>query len=168
LRGADVQTANGAKTVGKMEKGDTLTFLYSQQVNLTTITAGWTGASLPVSVRVRDGGLVSLTGQDDTLDVSRSGSAVNLGSTNLKQDYVKAGRTVTANATMTASTVTTNGVVQTKVTLTLDTPSASSDVRTATVGANMVWTPSPAVTDLSGKPCSSFAAVEIGVLDLEF
>ena len=58
---------------------------------------------------MRDGAVLSLSGTDDTLDVLRSGAAVNLGSVNLKQDYVKAGKTVTLNATMTASTVTTNG-----------------------------------------------------------
>ena len=36
------------------------------------------------------------------------------------------------------------------------------------VGSHMVWTPSTAAQDLTGRACSSFAVVEAGVLDTEF
>jgi hypothetical protein len=141
LRGADVQGANGGATAGKLENGDTLTFTYTDQLNPSTVSAGWTGAAQAVSVRVRDGNLLSLGTKGDTLDVLVGGTAVNLGSVNLKEDHVKTGRTLTFNGTMTAGTVTVNGTVRTTVTLRLGTLASGGAPRTVTLPAAMVWSP---------------------------
>ncbi|EAP98169.1 fibronectin type III domain protein [Janibacter sp. HTCC2649] len=171
LRGVDVQSANGGSAIGRVEAGDTVTFTYSGQIDLTKVVAGWTGASKAVTVRLRDGSLLSKTATDDTLDVLSGTTAVNLGSLNLRQDYAKTGRTVQFNATMTAATVTTSGgVMRSTVTLRLGTFSSgsSSYLRTVSSVAAMIWSPSAAVTDLQGRACSIASVTETGTSDRDF
>lgn len=168
LRGYDVQTANGGATVGRLEPSDTMTFTYTDQVNLGTVSSGWTGSALPVTVRLRDGGLLGLSPKDDTIDVQRNGTAVNLGSVNLKEDYIKGGKTAIFNATMTAGTATVNGITVTTVTLALGSLSSGGGLRTATNPSTMVWAPSAAITDLTGHAGSSAPTNELGALDREF
>ncbi|GLB68732.1 Ig-like domain-containing protein [Arthrobacter mangrovi] len=168
LRGYDVQAVN-AVTVGKLQPGDSLTFTYNQRVNLTSLAAGWTGSAQAITVRLRDGALLGLGTTGDTLDVQYAGGAVNLGSVNLKQNFVKASKTVTFNATMTAGTTTANGLQASTVTITLGTvASNSSSLRTASTAASMVWTPSSAARDLNGVAASTAPVTEGGTLDRDF
>lgn len=162
LRGYDIQSANGSTTAGRLEAGDTLTYTYSQQVNLASITPGWNGAPLAVTARAAD----SATG--DTMDILRTGSMVNLGVVNLRQDFVRAGKTVNFAATMTASTVTVNGTVRTVVTVTLGAPANGSGLRNVTTAGSLIWTPNGAVTDLLGNPTSTAPVTESGTLDRDF
>ena len=107
------------------------------------------------------------TSTGSVLTVGRTGSAVNLGSVNLRQTYIRSGRTATFNATMTKSTVVVNGVTRSTVTVTLG-AATSGSLRTVSTGAAMVWTPSAAVVDLAGKPSSTSPVTETGALDREF
>ena len=169
LRGVDVQTANGGATPGKLEANDTVTFTYNGQVNLSTVTPGWAGASTAVRVRVRDGNVLGLGNKGDTLDVQLpGGSTVNVGTVNLKDDYVKTNKTAVLNATMTAGTTTVAGATATVVTLRIGTLASGSGLRTASAGAGMVWTPSSAATDLVGTSCSTAPVTETGPADREF
>jgi hypothetical protein len=168
LRGTDVQTTNGGGTAGRLEAGDTITFAYSRAVQLSTVTSGWTGTALPVTVRVRDGAALGLGSTGDSLDVQRSGGSVNLGLVNLRGDYLKAGKTVTFNATMTATTVTVDGVQQTRVTVTVGTLASGKGLRTVNKAAAMTWAPSAAVLDTSGNACATTTVTESGALDREF
>ncbi|BCW56917.1 S26 family signal peptidase [Arthrobacter sp. StoSoilB20] len=169
LRAADIRTANGGGTQSRLESGDSMSFVYSQQVNLASVTPGWSGAALPVTVRLRDGNLAGLGNSTDVLDVQRTGSSVNLGSVNLKQNYAKSRKTVLFNAIMTAATETVGGIPRTVVTVTLGSAaSGGSGVRTAGAAANMVWTPTSAVTGLTGVACSLAPLTEAGVLDRDF
>ena len=169
LRGADVQSANGGASVGRADSGDTLTLTYTSQVDLTKVTAGWSGDGKPVLVRLRDGATLGRTGTDDTVDVQLPGnSAVNVGSVNLRRDYVKAGKSMQFNATMTAGTVTTStGVIRTTITLRLGAVvgSGNSALRTSSTSGAMIWNPSAAVTDLQGHPCSTTPVTETGASD---
>lgn len=169
LRGTDVQAANGSGTAGRLSAGDTLSFTYSQRVNPATITPGWTGTALPVSVRLRDGNLVGTGNKADTLDVQRPGSTVNLGTVNLKADYVKNRKTSTVNATMTATTQTIDGVPRTVVTLTLGaTASGANNLRTNNTAATMIWTPNAAVASATGTASSAAPVTETPPLDRDF
>ena len=168
LRGYDVQTANGGASVGKLESGDVVTLTFTEQVTLTSITSGWTGEALPVTLRVRDGGVLGLTNKSDTLDILRNGVAVNLGSVNLKEDYIKGGKTALFNATMTSSTVTVNGLPATRITLVAGALTSGGGLRTVSNLTAMVWTPSASVVDLYGRPASSAPVTELGALDREF
>ena len=168
LRGYDVQTANGGATAGKLDPADTITYTYTDQVALGSVTPGWNGAALAVTLRIRDGGLLGLTGKNDTIDIQRSGSVVNLGTVNLKEDYVKGGKTAVFNANMTAGTATANGLTVTTVTIKLGTLASGDGLRTVSNLSTMLWTPSSAVTDLFGNASSSATTTELGSLDREF
>ena len=170
LQGFDVQPASGTGTVGKMDSGDVMAFTYNSQVNLSTVTTGWTGTSLPVTVRLRDGAVAGLTSANDALDIQRTGGTVNLGSVNLRQDYVKNNKTVTYNATMVATTVTISGQQATKITITLGTMASgnANTLRTVSATTNMIWSPSSLVLDLNGMPSSVAPVTESGTLDRDF
>lgn len=168
LRGYDVQTSNGGAGAGKLDSGDVVTFTFTEQVNLTTITAGWSGSALPVTLRLRDGNLVGGSNKTDSLDVLRNGAPVNLGAVNLREDYVKGGKTAQLNATMTASTVTVNGIAATRVTVVAGALSSGNGLRTVSNQTAVVWSPSAAALDLYGRPASTAPVTELGALDREF
>ncbi|GAB2721966.1 Ig-like domain-containing protein [Arthrobacter bambusae] len=169
LRGTDIQTANGSANAGKLGTGDSMTFTYSQQVNLATVSPGWNGTSLAVTLRLRDGNLLGTGNTGDTVDIQRTGSSVNLGTVNLKGNYAKRKKTVIFNATMSAATVTVNGVPRTVITVTVGSNvSGATGVRTVSAASAMVWSPLAAVTNLTGTPSSTAPVTESGTLDREF
>jgi signal peptidase I len=169
LRGTDIQTTNGSATAGKLGTGDTMTFTYSQQINPATVTPGWNGTALAVTLRLRDGNLLSLGNNGDTVDIQRTGSSVNLGSVNLKQNYAKSRKTAVFNATMTAATATINGVPSTVITVSLGAvASGATGLRTVTTASTMVWSPTAAVANLAGTASSTAPVNEPGPLDREY
>lgn len=168
LRGYDVQAVNGGGTAGRIDAGDVVTLTYTDAVALGTITSGWTGAALNVSVRIQDGNILGLGNSGDTLDVLRSGNAVNLGSVALKNDLVKSGKAATFAATMTASSVTVNGRPVTVVTLTLGSITSGGGLRTASTSTSMIWSPSDVVTDAFANRSSTAPTTELGTLDRDF
>ncbi|WP_261619311.1 Ig-like domain-containing protein [Pseudarthrobacter equi] len=169
LRGADVQAVNGTGTAGRFDAGDVLTFTYSQPVTLGSVTAGWNGSTLPVTVRLRDGNLLGLGNSADTVDIQRTGGTVNLGTLNTKGNFIKNRKTATFNATMAATTVTVGGVPRTVVTVTLGTVAGgASSLRTYATPAAMVWSPTAAVTSPAGVASSTAPATETGALDRDF
>jgi hypothetical protein len=173
VRGYDVQGANGSGAkVGKIDAGDSLWVTYSRQIQPSSILGGWDGTARAVVVRVRDGNLLNLGGSGETLDVFTATSystAVNLGSINLKGNYLKNKKTVAYNATMTISTVTVNGVPASKVTLVLGTFASGGAGSTRTSGTKvaMVWTPSAAALDTTGLATSTAPVTEQGPLDAD-
>jgi hypothetical protein len=169
LRGLDVQTGNGDGTLARVDAGDSMTLTYSQQVNPASVFAGWTGAATAVTLRLRDGNLVGGGNKTDTVDVLRSGTALPLGSVNLREDYVKTRKTVTFNATMTATTVTTaDGAVHTVITIVVGTVASGTGLKTAVNPSTMTWSPSATVTSTTGTACSTAPATESGAGDREF
>lgn len=165
LRAVDVQAANGEGTAGRLDAGDTITLTYSESVAPSSITAGWSGAALPVSLRLRDGNLVGAGNRADVLDLLRNGSAVQLGSIGLRDDFIKARKTATFNATMTATTVSVDGVNRTVVTIVVGTLASGSGLKTVAAAATMLWTPSTAATSVGGGACAATPATESGTTD---
>lgn len=162
-RGFDVQTSNGGTTAGRLDPGDALILTYSEQMRPSTISSGWDGSALGVSLRLSDGA------SNDTIDILRGGSAVNLGVVNLHEDYVSNNQTAEFAATMTATTATVNGVTATRITITLGAvTSGSSRLRTTTRASTMIWVPSSLASDLAGLGASTTAVSETGAADLEF
>ena len=168
LRGVDAQAANGGATLGRIEANDSLTLTYTDTVKPSSVTPTFTGSALAVQVRIRDGALLGLTSKDDTLDVLVGGSVVNLGSVNLREDFVKSSKTTVYNATMTASTVVVGSANRTVITLKLGSLSSGGAVRTVSTAQNMVWTPSTNATDLFGTASSGAPVTETGTLDKDF
>ncbi|MCW2812927.1 MAG: fibronectin type domain protein [Nocardioides sp.] len=168
VRAADVQTVQGGAVAGRVDQGDRLVLTYSGLVRTTSISAGWTGAATPVTVRLRDGNLLGLGSNGDTLDVSRGGATVALGSVNLRQNFIKSLRTAQLAATMTATTVTVNGVSATQVTIVLGVQTSGSGLPTASVAAAMVWSPTTTALDVNGRAVSATPATETGTADRDF
>lgn len=164
VRALDVQAANGGGSVGRLDNGDTVTFSYSEQVKPSSLVAGWDGTTRAVTVRLRDGNLVGGGSKDDTLDVV----GVNLGTVNLRADYVKSNKTVQWAGTMTATTTTVGGATRTVVTVRLGAVSSGSGLRTVSTTATMLWSPSASATDLTGQRCSTAPATETGTVDRDF
>jgi hypothetical protein len=98
---------NATGAPGKIDAGDTLSFTYSQQVNLAPVTPGWAGADLPVTLRLRDGNVqFPGTGNGaDIVDIQRAGSTVNLGSVNTKGNFAKTKKTVIFTSTTTSAMI---------------------------------------------------------------
>lgn len=168
VRAADVQTTQGGASAGRLDQGDRVTFTYSGQVRPASLSAGWTGTALPVTLRLRDGNLVGTGSTGDTLDVLRNGAAVALGSVNLRQSYVRSLRTVQFAATMTATTVVVGGVSVTQVVVVLGAPTSSSGLSTVNTASAMTWTPSTTALDLAGRAVSATPVTETGASDREF
>lgn len=155
LKALDVQASSGSSS-GRASAGDTLTFVYQGQLNLATVKAGWTGASTPLTVTLRDKAVATATVSD------RATFDVNLGTVLFAQNYVKANKSVPIGATMVASTNPTAGT--TTITVTLGAVS-SGDLRSASATGTMRWTPSTAVKTPGDIACSPTTAVESGAGD---
>ena len=159
LKAQDVQAVNGG-TSGKIDAGDQVVLTYSTLVDLTSVKAGWTGASTPVAVTFKDKGVGGTgTGSD------RMETDANLGYVAFAQDYVKNNRSTTlTGSTMTATTATVAGVQVTVVTITLGTPDTSA-IRTASTLGAMKWFPSAAARTPGGLACSTSSVTESGTND---
>lgn len=168
LRGADIQAVNGSGTNGRLDAGDIITYTFSEAVSLPTVSPGWNGSSLAVSVRLRDGNLVGSSGSNDSIDVLRTGSQVNLGSVNLRSNFISTERTAVFSGTMTASTATVGGVSVTVVRITLGSVTSGGNVRTSTAPVAAIWSPSALVTDSFGNVCSTAPVTESGTADRDF
>jgi hypothetical protein len=167
VRGIDVQAVNGGAVIGRLDTGDRMTFQYSKELNLTSVAAGWTGAPLAVTLRVRDGNLLGLGNKGDTADVLLNGAAVNLGSVSLGEDFVTTNQTAVFSATLTASVTTVGGTASTQLTLTVGALTSGS-VHTATAAGTMVWTPSASASDLGGRAVPATPVTETGTADRDF
>ncbi|WP_104107044.1 Ig-like domain-containing protein [Nocardioides sp. 616] len=158
LAGSDVQAQNGGATAGRIEAGDWLTYTFNRQVNLSSIVAGWDGSPRSVQVKFSSGFITN-----DSLEVTGS----NLGSVNLRWNYVNSGFSVAS--TMRASTETgPDGRPRTVVTIVLDESPSSVQTRVVSNEGTTVWSPSRAVTDLLGRPSATTSAEESGPADKEF
>lgn len=155
-KGVDIQTTNGG-TVGRIDAGDTIVYTYSEQMDLNSIYAGWSGTATSGSARV--GGV--FTANSQVFEVT-SPTSVRLGSVDLNTYYTFF--TDTGDVSMTASTVTTGGVARTVVVVKILSGFGSGGTATA----NMVWTPNAAATDLAGNPVSTASVTETGTVDTDF
>ncbi|KAA1379861.1 Ig-like domain-containing protein [Aeromicrobium fastidiosum] len=156
-RGVDVQTTNGG-TAGRIDAGDTMVFTFSEQMDLSSIYAGWSGSATLGTVRVRG----ALSGASNVLDVTAP-SNVRLGTVDLIENFSLLFDN-TADMSMTASTVTVDGVARTVVTIKV----LSASGYQVSSPATMVWTPSAAALDLAGNPTSTATVSESGQPDLDF
>lgn len=168
LRGADIQALNATGTAGRLDVGDILTYTFTDAVSLSTVSPGWNGSALAVSVRLQDGNILGAGSANDFVDIQRTGSRVNLGSVNLRSDFIKNNKTAVFAGTMIASTTTVNGVTVTVVRVTLGALASGGSLRTAAALVAMSWTPSALVTDQFGNTSSSAPVAETGTLDRDF
>jgi hypothetical protein len=165
--GSNIQTTNKAGGIaGRAEVDDTITFTYTEQMDPSTILAGWDGTATNVVVRLNN----RTTGTGDDLAVYNSANTTKLalgpGGATLVVDLIDrnfVGANRTFGATGTPSTMVQSG---TAITVTLGT--ASGATTTAGAAASMRWTPGAAATDQAGNASSTTLVTETGAVDLDF
>jgi hypothetical protein len=169
VRGFDVQALNGG-ILGQVGPGDQVSFTYTREMRPGSLVAGWTGAPRPVAIRLRDGVGIGLTNSDDTIDVfttSALSTPVQLGSVNLRGDYITKSKNAVFDGTMSQQSVMVNGQPATVVTVTFGAmvQGAAKTIRTISTSPTMVWTPSAAALDLDGIATSTAPVAEQGLAD---
>ncbi len=156
--GTNVQTANGAATVGRPELGDSVALTFSETIDPQSVLAGWTGTATNVVVRITNNAAGDLL----TIRNAANTAQLPLGSVNLiGTAYVTANRDF--GATGTPSTMVQSGAT---ITITLGTASGATGTQ-ATTGT-MTLTPTTTLTDAAGNTCQTTVANETGAADVEF
>ena len=148
-----VSSTNAGTTVGKMEKNDTITFVWSRPIDETTLCSGWANAqsthTTNISWTVQNN--TGSTGNDVLVPAATAtcSSGLHVGSVDLgAAGYVTSTATLSnAPTTVTVGATTTSLVMK----LAANAPGAG----TVTTGTAALWTPDSAVTDLSGHNCGS-------------
>lgn len=149
---ADIQTINSG-VLGRPEAGDQIIYTFSEAMRPANILAGFTGASMNVTVRLNN------IGGNDRLRVYNAANATQsyLGEVRLAGNYVS------ANRTFTGSTMVMTGNV---LTITLGT--ASGTVNTVAGNATLSWRPVTNPLDLAGNQMMNTARNETGAADPNF
>jgi chitinase len=155
-KGVDIQTTNGG-IEGRIDAGDTVVYTFSKQMDLSSIYAGWSGSATSGTMRVR-----AVLFGSDSLDVSAP-SGVRLGSVDLDADYTFLFDAY-SDVSITAATVTVDGVARTVVTMKV---LSSSGLQNYTPGT-MVWRPASTIVDLGGNPVGTAPVTESGPSDVDF
>src|SRR5690606_16707460 len=145
---------------GRLDAGDRVTFTFSKAMSTAGILPGWNGSATAATLRLRDGALLGTGSAGDTIDLQVGSAAVHLGSVNLRGDYIKSGKTSTADATMVATTAPVNGAAVTVGTIAVATPTGAGVLRTVSASATMAWSLSGSATELSGASWSSAPVLE--------
>jgi hypothetical protein len=157
---SDIQTTNKSGNIaGKPEIGDTVIFTFSEQIDPTSVLAGWNGASTNVVTRINNN-----TPTNDQLAVYNAANFTQLplGTINLgRTEYVSANATF--GVTGTASTMTQSGN-----TITIVLGTASAGPSTALSTGSMVWSPSATATDRAANAESTATKTETGTADKDF
>lgn len=157
----DVQTANGGATPGVIEVGDTITLTYSEQIDPSSIIAGWDGTgsqNIYIGTTHHNKGdrmmFHSPVGPNYPALPLATSPGVDLG-----ENYVpNSGGNFAATLTQSGASFTVAvGIL------------VGGGVNTvAPPAAAMRWYPSSAATDFVGKPASTTFRDETGVADREF
>jgi hypothetical protein len=146
----DVQAANGSGVVGTPDAGDTVTFTYSEPIDLISLIAGWDGTPIAATV------VIANNGSSDTLTVTEGSTQLPLGTITISGNVVST--TSSFNATLHASGSTVVATLGSRV---------SGSTRKETSGT-MRWSPSTAVFDRAGNASSSTSVTESGTKDRDF
>jgi len=142
--GVDIQAQNGG-TSGRIDAGDSLTYTFSEAMVADSIVSGWTGATLAVSVSVKNGG----AGTGDRLTVT----GANLGIVGLgTRAWVGAPVTFSGTLVMVAPDTV-------KLTIGACT-SGCTRIVSGSGSTTFNWTPSGLATDLAGNATSTAMVTE--------
>jgi hypothetical protein len=138
---ADVQTANGAATVGRAETGDTVLFTFAGALDPSTILASWDGSSTTVIVHFEHQGGISTLSIEDSAGTPLAA----LGSVDLADHYAN-------TLDFTGSTMTASGST---ITVALGAEGAGG-ILTNSIPTTMVWTAPTGSASESGLPDVEF------------
>lgn len=146
-------------TAGKVQSGDTVTFVWSQQVDEPSLCSGWSNTSSSQSLTLQWSVVNGASGAHDTLQVTGSSSTcvgglhvgtVDLGAAGYNTsttaiDFTTTTNVLAVNATYTTLTVTLTG-------------QTNGTAATVGSGSAAVWTPTSTVRDRSGHSCGTNVA----------
>jgi hypothetical protein len=159
-------TVTNGGTAGRMDAGDTVTYLWSEIVDPESVLAGWTGASTPVTVRVANAG--GATG--DTLTVRNAANTIQLPLGSLEtnvRDFITAATVFGGPTNATRSTMAWNAATG-AVTITLGPPDTAGTINTAGSNAGRYeWFPQ-AVFDRAGNASNTTTYQEANDNDRDF
>jgi hypothetical protein len=148
-----VSTANVGPTVGKIEKNDTITFVWSRVIDETTLCSGWSNAQTTHTTNITwvvqnntgsTGNDVLVPSTTATCTGGLHVGSVDLGSPN----YV----TANTNYTNAPTTIT---VLASTTQLVMKPANTPGGIGTVSSGSAGTWTPDSAVTDLNGRNCGA-------------
>ena len=149
-----VSTTNAGPNVGKIEKNDTITFVWSRPINQPTLCSGWSNAqsthtvNMPWNIQNNAGATgndVLVPGTTPTCTAGLNVGAVDLGS----PSYVGSNGSSNNNAT----TVTVGATTTTLTMKWANNPSGAP--AKVTNGSAGTWTPDTSVQDMSGNNCGA-------------
>ena len=153
-------TVNGGNRVGQIQNKDTVTFTWPVPIDQTTLCSGWSNAQITHTMTMSwvVNNNAGSTG-NDVLVAGATGatcsSGMHIGSVDLgSPNYISGGNGTIAGAT--TAIVIFGGTTTLQITV----PGAPTGGTVGTVasGSAAVWTPDPAVTDLSANSCGSCLA----------
>jgi chitinase len=156
--GTDVQAGNAAGgTAGRFGAGDWIRLTWSEPIAPASVLNGWTGDSVPITVRV------SNDDNNDRMDFYNEANNARLdlvnGATDLRlnRNFVSGSKTFSATMAQSGNSITiTFGTV------------TSSNLNTATAGT-MTWRPSSGASDLAGNASTTTTVTESGTpADVDF
>jgi chitinase len=146
--------------------GDTITLTYSGLVDLDTVRAGWTGPATtsPVVLHHQNDGTPLIQGRD----YLSFAADVNLGQVAFAQNFINSQSATFGAATMTADTITVDGLPATRITISLGAPTSGGQrLRTTSNTGTTQWTPSAVAADSSGTSCAVTTVDESGITDAD-
>jgi hypothetical protein len=153
-------------TAGRMDAGDTVTYLWSEVVDPNSVLAGWDGSTTPITVRATNAG----GGTGDTVTIRNAANTAQLPlgtiETNVR-DFVTAITNFGGPANATRSTMAWNATTG-AVTVTFgpaDTPANINNAGNTT--GNYEWFPQ-AVYDRAGNLSTTTTFTEGGAADRDF
>jgi hypothetical protein len=158
-KASSLTAVNGSGTVHKADANDVITFIFSENIDPSSVTAAWSVGSTPdqtVTVTFNDSTEGNGTNKPDNFLVSTAG--VHIGTVEMKNgNWVPTQRgSYSFSATMHFSTV--SGATQ--ITITLNSLNGGgTTVGTGPASDTFKWTPDSAITDLAGNSIEATPSV---------
>ncbi|MDI2037317.1 hypothetical protein [Paenarthrobacter nitroguajacolicus] len=144
----NVQLGNGG-VANKLDKGDTVTLTFSEALKASTICSTWTNNSTTQTINGNGQVTVSVTAQD-TLTVTSSVCAINLGSVALGADYTSTALTLNGNGNGNVSSLAWNPTAKT-LTITLGTGGTGDKTVPTDPAVFPTYNPAAGLTDIAGN-----------------
>ena len=143
-------------TVGKVQSGDTIGFVWSQQVDETSLCSGWSNSSSSQSLTLQWSVVNGASGAHDTLQVTGSSSTCVGGFHVGTIDLGAAGYDTSATSIdfPTTTNVLSVGAATTTLTVTLG-GQVNGTAGTVGSGSAAIWTPVSTIKDRSGRACGT-------------
>ncbi|MET4903208.1 hypothetical protein PV760_21225 [Paenarthrobacter sp. CC6] len=144
----NVQLGNGG-VANKLDKGDTVTLTFSEALKASTICSIWTNNTTTQTINGNGQVTVSVTALD-TLTVTTSVCAINLGSVALGADYTSTALTLNGNGNGNVSSLAWNPTAKT-LTITLGTGGTGDKTIPTDPAVFPTYNPAAGLTDIAGN-----------------